>query len=248
VRLFRLKRKGAIDRPESSKYLKYAIGETIIVVLGILIAIQLNNWNQKRLEKNQIENYYARIKEEVKVNLKLLSSNAEYTQDSIVHALQIAKDIVQNSKADSLEVLFENIKWLTETESLAFQFPIIEEFVSKGYLSEIKDPGLNNIFILYNYSKQQCDIADELTRAYQIHLIKPFLLKNTQYAAIDYYNTDRRYNAAIAVQLGALLGNEELENLMSMYIVHFERTIVNFKDLINNLQMVDKRISALKKK
>ena len=38
---------------ESSKYLKYAIGEILLVVIGILIALQINNWNEKRIEKRK---------------------------------------------------------------------------------------------------------------------------------------------------------------------------------------------------
>ena len=36
---------------KAGKYLKYAIGEILLVVLGILIALQINNWNQERINK-----------------------------------------------------------------------------------------------------------------------------------------------------------------------------------------------------
>ena len=40
-----------------SKYLIYAFGEIILVVIGILIALQLNNWNQNQGINKQIKNY-----------------------------------------------------------------------------------------------------------------------------------------------------------------------------------------------
>jgi hypothetical protein len=41
-----------MQKGKTSKYLKYAIGEIILVVIGILIALQINNWNNNRLNKN----------------------------------------------------------------------------------------------------------------------------------------------------------------------------------------------------
>ena len=48
MRFFRFKKLVSL---ETGKYLRYAIGETILVVLGILIALQINNWNENRKEK-----------------------------------------------------------------------------------------------------------------------------------------------------------------------------------------------------
>lgn len=56
IKFFRHIRQSLIMENKTSKYLKYAIGEIILVVIGILIALQINNWNQTRLElqKEQI--------------------------------------------------------------------------------------------------------------------------------------------------------------------------------------------------
>ena len=55
--MFRLFRKIKIDilvHQDMSKYFKYALGELVLVVLGILIALQINNWNKKRIEQQPI--------------------------------------------------------------------------------------------------------------------------------------------------------------------------------------------------
>ena len=51
IKFFRHIRKSLFMENKTSKYLKYAIGETILVVIGILIALQINNWNQNRLDR-----------------------------------------------------------------------------------------------------------------------------------------------------------------------------------------------------
>lgn len=51
LKLFRNIRKSLVMENKSTKYLKYAVGEIILVVIGILIALQINNWKQKQNNK-----------------------------------------------------------------------------------------------------------------------------------------------------------------------------------------------------
>ena len=55
IKLFRHIRQNLIMENKTSKYFKYAIGEIILVVIGIIIALQINNWNESRKQKAQIE-------------------------------------------------------------------------------------------------------------------------------------------------------------------------------------------------
>ncbi len=59
IKFFRKLRYNLMEQNKTSKYFKYAIGEIILVVVGILIAVQINNWNQlnnrTQLEKTLLE-------------------------------------------------------------------------------------------------------------------------------------------------------------------------------------------------
>ena len=52
IKFFRHIRKSLLEENKMGKYFKYAIGEIILVVIGILIALQINNWNEGRKAKN----------------------------------------------------------------------------------------------------------------------------------------------------------------------------------------------------
>jgi hypothetical protein len=63
-RFFKRFRRDVRSETRSSGYLRYAIGELVLVVLGILIALQINNWNEDRIEQRQITEYaHALIKD-----------------------------------------------------------------------------------------------------------------------------------------------------------------------------------------
>ena len=48
IKFFRKIRYDLMEKNKNGKYLKYAIGEILLVVIGILIALQINNWNELR--------------------------------------------------------------------------------------------------------------------------------------------------------------------------------------------------------
>ena len=53
IKFFRKIRQDMINENRASKYLLYAIGEIVLVVIGILIALQINNWNESRKENEE---------------------------------------------------------------------------------------------------------------------------------------------------------------------------------------------------
>ena len=69
IKFFRHIRQSLINQNRTKKYLLYAIGEIILVVIGILIALQINNWNESRKEKNRIKSIYAIIKKDLETDV-----------------------------------------------------------------------------------------------------------------------------------------------------------------------------------
>ena len=59
---------------KTGKYFKYAIGEIVLVVIGILIALQINNWNESRKKKKQLDVIYTSIEQNLKTDLKTINS------------------------------------------------------------------------------------------------------------------------------------------------------------------------------
>ena len=66
IKFFRNIRKNLISENKTAKYLKYALGEIILVMIGILLAMQINNWNENRLHKNEFNNILKTINQDLK--------------------------------------------------------------------------------------------------------------------------------------------------------------------------------------
>ena len=66
IKFFRKIRQNLLMENKTGKYLKYAIGEIFLVVFGILIALNINSWNQKRLDRQEEKEILSNLKEDYK--------------------------------------------------------------------------------------------------------------------------------------------------------------------------------------
>lgn len=62
IKFFRKIRQNLISEGKTANYIIYAIGEIILIVFGILIALQINNWNELRKQKILERQVYTYIK------------------------------------------------------------------------------------------------------------------------------------------------------------------------------------------
>jgi len=73
IKFFRHIRKSLLMENKTSKYFKYAIGEIFLVMIGILLALQVNNWNQARLSKKMEHNYINRLIEDLAADTMMMT-------------------------------------------------------------------------------------------------------------------------------------------------------------------------------
>lgn len=77
IKFFRKIRRKLIDEGNLKKYLIYAVGEIVLVVIGILIALQVNNWSLNKKEKEDERKTLIELKEGFKLDLEDLAFNKD---------------------------------------------------------------------------------------------------------------------------------------------------------------------------
>ena len=89
MKLFRKKRDSSIEKSNISKYLIYALGEVILIVIGVFIAVQLNNLNEKSNKDAKTEKLLRSMQQDLRYNILTADFfNRKYkTQDSIVYEI-----------------------------------------------------------------------------------------------------------------------------------------------------------------
>ncbi len=145
IKFFRHIRRSLINQNNMGKYFKYAIGEILLVVIGILIALQINNWNEKRKNQNYEREILLLINQNLKNDSIALSAELYNSKESNKLTDKLLKQVSLRNYNDSLNnwlgkiISFERFK----SQSSAF-----EMLKSKG-IDVISDNELQLALISY---------------------------------------------------------------------------------------------------
>ncbi|QIE57998.1 hypothetical protein G5B37_03740 [Rasiella rasia] len=119
IKFFRKIRQKLISENKFSKYLLYAIGEIVLVVIGILIALQINNWNeQQKVKSNEIA-LLKTFKRSLEKDLENIDSNIEEFR-TVDYSINILIKVFEDNLPyqDSLNFHFLNstARWMPTIE------------------------------------------------------------------------------------------------------------------------------------
>jgi len=142
IKIFRRIRKQLLIESKVNRYFLYAIGEIILVVIGILIALSINNWNVKKVARKAELTFYKHTKQQLLDDVNNIRSQIEYN-NRYLEQFNYATTLIQNqnrSKKDSLSLVAMNL--LTNSD-FDRQGNIYETTVNSGDIKLLK----NNLII-----------------------------------------------------------------------------------------------------
>jgi hypothetical protein len=153
LNFFRRIRKKLADDNKPLKYMRYAIGEIVLVVIGILIALQVNNWNEDQKEKKIQIGYLKRMHADIQKDTTYLRQKiqtAQNEQESYYYFIHSMYD-VQSTKED-FKKLISSVEW--DAFELILQDDTFTEISTSGKLDLISDDQLKESIIDYyrNYA------------------------------------------------------------------------------------------------
>jgi hypothetical protein len=148
INFFRKTRKKLADDNKPLKYMRYAIGEIVLVVIGILIALQINNWNNESAYRDKEINILTEIKQNLKVNVNQFSAEI-VNQDSIIQNIDIIMGQIKNNIPyhDSLGTKYASIAWTEEFNTANSAF---ETLKTLGFDLISSDSLRENVIHLFN--------------------------------------------------------------------------------------------------
>jgi hypothetical protein len=118
IKFFRKIRQNLLSEGKTGKYLKYAIGEIALVVIGILIALQLNNWNGNRIQQKKESKFIEQIHNEFILNRTQLDLVSSYH----FRAYNSSKKIVSMMPIDLNKIDLDSLSYFIEETFYTWTF------------------------------------------------------------------------------------------------------------------------------
>lgn len=140
IKFFRRIRKRLLSESKISKYLLYAIGEIALVMIGILLALQVNDWNEVRKQHAQEVKLYENLQESLIAD----SVDIERIRGLLEDGMRAQRFLISNScqeliEENSLQGLRDSIEQTTWVATSFFpRFSAYHQITNNGYLSLIR--------------------------------------------------------------------------------------------------------------
>ena len=176
MRFFRFKK---LVSMETGKYLRYAVGEVILVVIGILIALQVNNFNEIRKQKNEEKKILLSLHSEISSSLLNCNLVIEKRREVVSANKEILNFTGPNSiweskyKLDSLLYHFMQSGWRHVPQE-----GVLNEIINSGKLSLIDDNRLKSQISSLPRAYSQMIENDRINRLHITVNIVPFFMKS----------------------------------------------------------------------
>ena len=122
IKFFRHIRKDLMEKNKTGRYFKYAIGEIVLVVIGILIALSINNWNEERKGKMKATTILEAIRSDMSKDLEIIEELKPYWGREIMYFKKFLPSFNPRKEIASF-VGFDTISQISYSELFGYDMP-----------------------------------------------------------------------------------------------------------------------------
>ena len=198
IKFFRKIRQKMLSENKFSKYLIYAIGEIILVVIGILIALSINNWNENRKNRISESEYYCKLLADFELDRQNIAELYKESQHKIETSKKLLLDL--NNKNRDKSFLVNNYLQALRTNAFSPSKVAMTDLVSSGKLNLLVNDSLKNSLVRYYGELDNLLYQLEINRSKSIE--RAFLYDDITQFGHQYFD-----------YVAKSLGNEILETL-----------------------------------
>lgn len=228
IKLFRSIRQNMLKENKVNKYLLYAFGEILLVVIGILIALQINTWNQERINSREEQRIYQDLVEELEFNKFLVKYGSEFMGE-VVEAAERMSVRINNTNESFNEAEFnQDIHKLTwvwasgrsttmyDVLSASGEFSLISSPILRKKLADLK----RNQELLQKYEEFQNRFVDDQLRPFLNQHVDRTTIKSRLIAAEI---SVTRHSSVFPPNDNQILQNREFANLLTDLIFFYKK-------------------------
>ena len=240
IKFFRNIRKKLLGEGKTTKYFKYAIGEIVLVVIGILIALQINNWNESRkLNTSQVA-YLDNLKKEILQND--IELNIKINQHkSILDNLTILSSLMKPNPAPIAKNKLDSLMFYT---AYMPTFQPIKTFSGSENLKTIDNTELKKLIAKWNFTLENYIIRTKIIYDLYYNAIYPFIQEKYQMKNIksDLFIIKE---SSFPINADGILSSHVFENHILMKILNTQGIYKDVLDLSSLHREITKIIDEI---
>jgi hypothetical protein len=252
INFFRRIRQSLIEQNEMGKYLKYAIGEILLVVIGILIALGINNWNETRKTTQANTEFLNRLLTEVNSSANKIQKEIDIELNQIKACKNMLDMFHQESSMHKSHSIDSLISVIFSANTIDLNNGVLKEGINTGIIGTLKSEELRTnlysfIGVIEDAKELQKNWNNDLAGAFGNYLFKNFNFRNMD-------NSFGKYRGKIGETYFTnfnstnLLRNMEFENYLDNRYFTNNQQLEFYRDLHSELNKIKTLIKEELKK
>ena len=213
-------------------YLLYAIGEILLVVIGILIALQVNNWNQARLAHADAMDIKHNLNEEFTQNQATLDMNMRALKQTIQSSLAVinligaSRSELEKYNLDSLLFFaFEGRNYVPSDNAL-------QDILQSGRMKLLKDKELKDNLFIWSTKMKLLGETNKVETQWSLNNMLSHLLPYMSFREMDRYGDNPGKGISkIQTDYYPLFQQIEFENLLDNDIYYLQQKVDQLKEI-----------------
>jgi hypothetical protein len=229
IKFFRRIRRRLLSENKWKKYLLYAIGEIILVVIGILIALQINTWNNNRINQDKEQEYLIGLKNDLENQINMFDDRLQVFDMIIDKAEEIVYEFSMTGKLTAIDSINYKLNFMMYTLNYPEAKTTFNELTTTGQISLIREKLIrSNIISYYQFSEDtKQHVSNNVEKVYydQIFpIIKSSIIINPEGLGFPSERINKellnsRLNSAFQNNINEASKEFEIVNAVSLHII-----------------------------
>ena len=231
IKFFRKIRQNLLSEGKTGKYFKYAIGEIILVVIGILIALQINNWNQNQQNKQSEIEILLGVKEELNNLIERLDQWVEFNKTGERLTREVLAFHKTNANKQTMDSLFSSMIFVNVFDKGG---GLMETLVNDGRLELIRDENIRKKLMRWPDMLEDLHTNDLSIRDIVWREISPYLAKfGIPEFSCESFQIYCYQNKPISEAYLNLLEDDQFKSLMRLRHIGFQASVNDHQSKAN---------------
>ena len=242
ITVFRKIRSQLLGEKNMAKYLKYAIGEIALVVIGILIAFAINSWNQGRLEKIEEAKLLENVKFDFEKAIQTFN-RLNVRRDESLQTFDMLLEIVESKNFENELILDTLLAKTIFTPTYNGKAGSLSVLVNSGKINLLSNDKLKTLLLewpqeIEDITEEEVDMK-ELTLNSLIPLIRKHLAMNELFKHLPLQDAQfQTRTSRIKKNYMALFSDPQFENLITMLELYYAYGKIGTANLITHAESI----------
>ncbi len=145
ISLFRRLRQRMLTKNKVSQYLLYAIGEILLIVIGILLAVQVNDWNTDRNEQREEQQLLRQLRTEFEANRGQIKDKIFLHNQIVSSGISVLAIIDTRENNQPMDSIYGHLGWTLTAPTFDPSLGVTNDLINSGKLYLIRNDNLRHL-------------------------------------------------------------------------------------------------------